>query len=186
MTRNDLRGVGDINTSTAVNILRYMEREGYREHREVTENQQQLQQLLRDLFQFDASDLDFGVYRILNQRRDIIDDFIEEDLIRTVHDALEAVATEERTELEEEVEQARAEVVEQLNEDVFTQEGEIMEGLRDFSVAVTSLEGLREQQRENTAEQRAFVKQWAEFVRTHSDEEWLAQQNKLIDSQVRR
>lgn len=45
---------------------------------------------------------------------------------------------------------------------------------------------LRDQQRENTAERRAFVKQWAEFVRTHSDEEWSAQQNKLIDSQVRR
>lgn len=134
-TRNELRGVGDLNTSTAVNILRYLEREGYREPREVTENQQQLQNLLRDLFQFDASDLDFGIYRILNQRRDIIDDFIEEDLIQTVHDALEAVATEERAELQEEVDQARGEVVEQLNEDVFTQEGDIKDEFRNFGVA---------------------------------------------------
>lgn len=54
----------------------------------VTENQERLQELLRDLFQFDAEDLDFGIYRILNQRRDIIEDFIEEDLIDTVHEAL--------------------------------------------------------------------------------------------------
>jgi len=134
-TRNDLRNIGEINTSTAVDILRFLEQEGYREPREVTENQQQLQQLLRDLFQFDAADLDFGIYRILNQRRDIIDDFIEEDLIRTVHDALEAVATEERAELQNEVEDARAEVIEQLNEDAFTQEGEIRDEFREFGVA---------------------------------------------------
>ena len=134
-TRNDLRNIGDINTSTAVDILRFLEREGYREPREVTANQQKLQQLLRDLFQFDAADLDFGIYRILNQRRDIIDDFIEEDLIRTVHDALEAVATEERSELQEEVEDVRTEVVDQLNEDVFTQEGAIKSDYRNFGVA---------------------------------------------------
>jgi hypothetical protein len=49
-----------------------------------------------------------------------------------------------------------------------------------------NLEKLREQQRENIAERRAFVKQWAEYVRTHSDEEWSTQQNVLIDSQLRR
>jgi len=43
-------------------------------------NREQLQELLRDLFQFDAADLDFGIYRILNQRRDRIEQFIEEDL----------------------------------------------------------------------------------------------------------
>ena len=51
---------------------------------------------------------------------------------------------------------------------------------------MTNLDELRDQQRENTAERREFVKQWAEFVRTHSDQEWSAQQNRLIDSQVNR
>lgn len=134
-TRNDLRSVDRIDTSTAVDILRFLEQEGYREPRTVTENQQKLQQLLRDLFQFDAADLDFGIYRILNQRRDIIDDFIEEDLIQTVHNALETVATEKRAKLQNEVEQARAEVVEQLNEDVFTQDGDIKDEFRDFGAA---------------------------------------------------
>jgi len=158
-TRNDLRNVGDINTSTAVDILRFLEREGYREPREVTENQQQLQQLLRDLFQFDAADLDFGIYRILNQRRDIIDDFIEEDLIRTVHDALEAVATEERAELQDEVEEARAEVVEQLNEDVFTDDGDIKDEFRDFGVAedyITARERLEQYEVAEETEARIF------------------------------
>lgn len=51
---------------------------------------------------------------------------------------------------------------------------------------MTNIDELREQQRENIAERREFVKHWAEYVRTHPDEEWSAQQNKVIDSQVRR
>ena len=34
------------------------------------------QQLLRELFQFDCADLDFGIYRIMNYKRDIIERFI--------------------------------------------------------------------------------------------------------------
>jgi hypothetical protein len=39
-------------------------------------------------------------------------------------------------------------------------------------------------QRQNAEERRAFIKRWAEYVRTHDDEEWSRQQNKLIDSQL--
>jgi hypothetical protein len=41
-----------------------------------------------------------------------------------------------------------------------------------------------ESQRRNTEQRRAMIKQWAEYVRTHDDEEWSRQQNKLIDSQL--
>lgn len=51
---------------------------------------------------------------------------------------------------------------------------------------MTNLDELRDQQRENVTERRAFIKQWAEYVKTHPDKEWSAQQNKLIDSQIRR
>jgi hypothetical protein len=33
-------------------------------------------------------------------------------------------------------------------------------------------------------QRRAFIRRWAEYVRTHDDEEWSRQQNKLIDSQL--
>ncbi|MCU4744167.1 hypothetical protein [Natronoglomus mannanivorans] len=42
-----------------------------------------------------------------------------------------------------------------------------------------------ESQRENIEQRRAFIKQWAEYVRTHDDVEWSRQQNKLINSQLR-
>lgn len=38
--------------------------------------------------------------------------------------------------------------------------------------------------RQNVQDRRAFIKRWAEYVRTHDDEEWSRQQNKLIDSQL--
>lgn len=37
------------------------------------------QSLLYELFQFEASDLDFGIYRILNYKRDQIEKFIKGD-----------------------------------------------------------------------------------------------------------
>jgi len=42
-----------------------------------------------------------------------------------------------------------------------------------------------ERSRKQNSEQRlAFIKRWAEYVRTHDDEEWSEQQNKLIDAQL--
>ncbi|SDY83887.1 hypothetical protein [Halopenitus persicus] len=38
--------------------------------------------------------------------------------------------------------------------------------------------------RRNTEQRRAMIKRWAEYVRTHDDEEWSRQQNRLIDSQL--
>ena len=43
-----------------------------------------LQNLLRELFQFDSADLDFGIYRVLNQRRTEIDTFIQTGLLDAV------------------------------------------------------------------------------------------------------
>jgi adenine-specific DNA-methyltransferase len=50
----------------------------------MTDHRTKLKTLLRELFQFDAADLDFGIYRIMNQRRDEIDAFIEHGLLDTV------------------------------------------------------------------------------------------------------
>jgi len=39
--------------------------------------------------------------------------------------------------------------------------------------------------KENQKEQFRFIDQWAEFVRTHSDQDWSAQQNVIINSALR-
>ena len=42
-----------------------------------------------------------------------------------------------------------------------------------------------EDQRLNTEPRYAMIKRWAEYSRTHDDEEWSRQHNRLIDSQLR-
>jgi len=53
----------------------------------MTNHRTKLKTLLRELFQFDAADLDFGIYRIMNQRRAEIDDFVEKGLLDAVAQA---------------------------------------------------------------------------------------------------
>ena len=53
------------------------------------QNQEKFQQLLRELFQFDCADLDFGIYRIMNHKREVIEKFISEDLIKAVSEELD-------------------------------------------------------------------------------------------------
>lgn len=53
------------------------------------QNQEKFQQLLRELFQFDCADLDFGIYRIMNHKQEVIDKFISEDLIKAVSEELD-------------------------------------------------------------------------------------------------
>lgn len=48
---------------------------------------QKLISLLKELFQTDQAELDFGMYRIINQRRDEINCFLEEKLLPQIKDA---------------------------------------------------------------------------------------------------
>ncbi len=55
------------------------------------EPRQKLQEELRKLFQYDVSDLDFGIYRILNRKKKQIEQFIEKDLLNAVNEGLKEV-----------------------------------------------------------------------------------------------
>ena len=57
---------------------------------------QKLQKLLRTLFQFDSNDLDFGIYRIMNQKREEVDRFINEELIKAVDGELKKYIMSEK------------------------------------------------------------------------------------------
>ena len=46
----------------------------------MSESLQKLQDLLQKLFRADAADLDFGIYRIINYRRDQLQTFIDDEL----------------------------------------------------------------------------------------------------------
>jgi adenine specific DNA methylase Mod/very-short-patch-repair endonuclease len=77
----------------------------------MSDNQAKFQNLLRELFQFDCADLDFGIYRIMNTKREEIVRFLDRDLLPQVREAFHAYEAENRgaveAELAEAIEKAR-------------------------------------------------------------------------------
>jgi len=92
------------------------------------------QDLLKTLFQFEASDLDFGIYRVLNYKRDLIEKFINDDLARKVDEAFSKYQEKISERINEEFEQKKQEVIKTLGEDALTTTGDIKEQFKDFPV----------------------------------------------------
>jgi len=127
LSRSELKDVQGVGSSTANSIIRLLEREGLRRKKPRTENQEKLQDLLRELFQFDNSELDFGIYRIMNQKRDEIEEFINSQLLDVVDEEFEKYESENVRKLEEEVEELREEIKENFGEDAIDENDEVID-----------------------------------------------------------
>lgn len=66
-----------------------------------------LKALLREMFQLDRGDLDFGLYRIMNLKSAEITKFLDHDLLPQVKRKLRLTSNKERADLEQELEAAR-------------------------------------------------------------------------------
>ncbi len=95
----------------------------------------ELQGLLRRLFQFDSADLDFGIYRIMNYKRDEIEKFIEEDLIKAVDVEFEKYSAKSRDEIEKELEEIKKRIASTLGEDALLPSDNLKEMYRDSPIA---------------------------------------------------
>lgn len=93
-----------------------------------------LQRLLRNIFQFDLAELDFGIYRILNQRRGRIEKFLTEELPEAVDAEFGKAEAEERQRLEEELEELIDEARETAGEKNVKADGTIAESARSVRV----------------------------------------------------
>ena len=87
------------------------------------ESLQKLQKLLQQLFRADAADLDFGIYRIINYRRDQLQNFINEELPTIVNDALDA-NTEAET-AHEEIDTLKQQIRNALGDTVLDADGNL-------------------------------------------------------------
>jgi len=74
----------------------------------MSEKLDQLKAKLRELFQLDRPDLDFGFYRIMHAKQTEIDRFLDKELLPQVQAGLDSLKGEGSSELEEAVKQARA------------------------------------------------------------------------------
>jgi len=69
-------------------------------------NLAKFKKLLSELFMLDQSDLDFGIYRIMNSKREEITRFLDKDLLPQVRDELGRLGTGDRAQLEQDYQQA--------------------------------------------------------------------------------
>lgn len=89
------------------------------------EYKNRLKGLLRSLFQFDSADLDFGIYRIMNKKRNEIERFIEKDLIDAVDAELGKYSDSKQVNLRKEAEAIKTEIREKLGDDALNENDEL-------------------------------------------------------------
>jgi adenine-specific DNA-methyltransferase len=73
----------------------------------MSQNLERLKQLLAEMFQLDQAELDFGIYRIMNAKREEITRFLDNDLLPQVRKVLGAYESESREALAAELEKAK-------------------------------------------------------------------------------
>jgi len=95
---------------------------------------ERFQALLRQLFQFDLADLDFGIYRIMNHKRQVIERWITEDLPKAIERELQQGALAEMRQSQQALEEARKKVLETLGPEAIDAEGNLAEPFRNTNV----------------------------------------------------
>ncbi len=85
------------------------------------------QQLLRELFQFDCVDLDFGIYRIMNYKREVIEKFVQEKLPNVVASELDSGSLADQAQIAEEMAEVAQQIEEMLGEDALDANGNLSE-----------------------------------------------------------
>ena len=98
------------------------------------------QALLRELFQFDCADLDFGIYRIMNHKRDAVEKFINQKLPTAVDAALRQGALAQQDQAAERLEEARNSVLTLLGPDKMDADGDLNPDYADTPIGKAYLE----------------------------------------------
>jgi len=86
---------------------------------------EKFQRLLRELFQFNCADLDFGIYRIMNYKRDVIERFITKDLPEAIAEELDRDALADQSQAAKELRDVAEQIRKDLNEDALDADGNL-------------------------------------------------------------
>jgi len=86
---------------------------------------EKFQRLLRELFQFNCADLDFGIYRIMNYKRCVIERFIMKDLPAAIAEELERGALADQSQAVKELSDVAEQICKDLSEDAIDADGNL-------------------------------------------------------------
>ncbi|EEP61081.1 site-specific DNA-methyltransferase [Sulfurihydrogenibium yellowstonense] len=101
---------------------------------------EKFQNLMKDLFQFEASDLDFGIYRILNYKREQIRDFIENRLKDIVESSFEKHKGALAENIDERFNRAKENVEKTLGKNAILPTGDLNESFKETPLGQEYLE----------------------------------------------
>lgn len=101
---------------------------------EMNANQEKFQALLRELFQFDCADLDFGIYRIMNYKRDVIEKFITKDLPKAVSDELNRGVLADQSSAAKELREIAGQISKMLGKDALDADGNLADKFHDTEI----------------------------------------------------
>lgn len=120
-----------------------------------TDTKQQLKDLFRELFQLNNTDLDFGIYRILNIKAKEVEAFIEKDIDAKIESVKDKIIDRQSGDIKAELEEVKAKLKKDFKVD-FQKEGDLeakvgqfgqlelfMEPFNRFKTAKDKLDNLR-------------------------------------------
>lgn len=108
----------------------------------MTDSLKRFQDLLRELFQLEYSDVDTGIYRLFRLRKDEVERFIKEELPDTVDAAFGTVLSEQKGQLEQQLEKKKNEIRSTLGEAAIQEDDSIAEAFASTPL-VKEYEGIR-------------------------------------------
>ena len=141
-------------------------------------NLEKFQLLLRKLFQFDCAALDFGIYRIMNHKRNAIEQFISEQLPEWIDAALGQGALAQQTLAQEDLERIAEVVRSNLGEHAINEDGVLDASLADWPVGQRYLEAQRQAgdggRRREAVEARIYNHLYKFFSRYYEDGDFVS------------
>ena len=106
-------------------------------------NLSKFQSLLRKLFQFDCADLDFGIYRIMNYKRDAVERFINEQLPAAIAVELDSGQLAQQAQAETKLAEIARQVRSNLRGDAIDDSGNLVSDYHDSKIGKSYLEAQR-------------------------------------------
>ncbi len=140
-------------------------------------NVTKFQNLLRELFQFDCADLDFGIYRIMNQKRDVIEEFITDTLPTAVATELDSGLLAQQAQAQALLQETVQRIIATLGDDAIGDDGELAAPFRESPLGKDYLDA----QSRAAGDSRADVEKdiynhlYAFFSRYYEDGDFISQ-----------
>ncbi len=138
---------------------------------------EKFQDLLRELFQFDCADLDFGIYRIMNHKRDVIERFIVENLPNAVAEELDTGVAAEQAEAEKKLQEIRKQIWESFGHAAIDADGNLAEMFHNTPLGKSYFELMAKSaggQGQEALEATIFNHLYAFFSRYYQDGDFIS------------